>query len=67
MSKYAQISFQVDLNKPLLAMFSIKGRHYKVEYGGLYLLCICCERFEHHAKVYGEKKAFTMVDDGEEE
>lgn len=46
-------------------MFSIKGRHYKVEYEGLHLLCLSCGKFGHCAKVCGEKKAVTLVEDGE--
>ncbi|XP_058741845.1 uncharacterized protein LOC131614249 [Vicia villosa] len=45
--KYARLCVQVDLTKPLLAMFSIKGRHYKIEYEGLHLLCLRCGRFGH--------------------
>lgn len=29
--KYARSCIQVDMTRPLLEMFSIKGRHYKVE------------------------------------
>jgi hypothetical protein len=29
-------------------MFSIKGRHYKVEYEGLHLLCLNCGKFGHY-------------------
>lgn len=50
--KYAQLYIQVDLNKPLLTMFSIKGMHYKVECEGLHLLCLICGRFGHHAEVW---------------
>lgn len=39
---------QVDLTKPLLEMFAIKGRHYKIEYEGLHLLCLNCGRFGHY-------------------
>lgn len=41
---------QVDLSKPLMAMFSIKGRHCKVEYEGLHLLCLSCEKYGHYAE-----------------
>jgi hypothetical protein len=39
---------EVDLTKPLLAMFSIKDRSYKVEYEGLHTLCISCGQFGHY-------------------
>ncbi|XP_058753890.1 uncharacterized protein LOC131627080 [Vicia villosa] len=38
--KYARLCVQVNLSKSLLAMFAIKGRHYKIEYEGLHLLCL---------------------------
>lgn len=45
---YSRLCIQVDLTKPLLVIFSIKGRHYKVEYKGLHLLCPNCGRFWHY-------------------
>jgi hypothetical protein len=46
--KYARLCVEVDLTKPLLAMFSIKDRSYKVEYEGLHTLCISCGQFGHY-------------------
>ncbi|MCI03214.1 hypothetical protein A2U01_0024249, partial [Trifolium medium] len=46
--KHARLCVQVDLTKPLLAMFTIKGRKYKVEYEGLHLLCLTCGKFGHY-------------------
>lgn len=40
--------FEVNLSKPLLAMFSIKYMDYKIEYEGLQMLCLVCERFGHY-------------------
>jgi hypothetical protein len=37
--KYARLCVQVNLTKPLLAMFTIKGRKYNIEYEGLHMLC----------------------------
>lgn len=48
----------------ILVMFSIKGRHYKVEHEGLHILCLSCGRFGHHAEVCGEKKEILMVEEG---
>lgn len=45
---YARIYVEVNLTKPLLTMFSIKGRMYKIEYEGLHLLCLSCARFGHY-------------------
>jgi hypothetical protein len=46
--KYARLCVQVDLTKPLLAMFTIKGRKYNVEYEGLHMLCLTCDKFVHY-------------------
>lgn len=39
--------FRGILKKSLLAMFSIKGKHYKMEYEGYHPLCLFCGRFRH--------------------
>ncbi|MCH86877.1 hypothetical protein A2U01_0007737, partial [Trifolium medium] len=49
--KYARLCVEVDLSKPLLAMFELKGRHYKVEYEGLHLLCLKCGRYDHLSEI----------------
>lgn len=46
--KYARVCIQVDITKHLLAMFAIKGRHFKVEYEGLHLLCLNSGCFGHY-------------------
>jgi pentatricopeptide repeat protein len=48
--KYARLCVEVDLSQPLLAMFSIKDRTYKVEYEGLHLLCLGCGKFGHYVE-----------------
>lgn len=45
--KYSRLCIQVDLTKPLLAMFAIKGRHFKVEYEGLHLIFLHCGKYGH--------------------
>lgn len=45
--KYARLCVQVDLTKPLLTMFTIKGRHYKVEYEGSRMFFLRCGWFGH--------------------
>jgi hypothetical protein len=46
--KYARLCVQVNLTKPLLAAFTIKGRKYNVEYEGLHMLCLTCGKFGHY-------------------
>ncbi|XP_058780632.1 uncharacterized protein LOC131654593 [Vicia villosa] len=47
-SKYARICVEVDISKPLLAMFELKNKSYRVEFKGLHLLCITCGKFGHY-------------------
>lgn len=49
-ANYARLCIQVNLTKPILQMFSIMERHYKVKYEGLHLLCLTCGRFRHYTK-----------------
>jgi hypothetical protein len=53
--KYARLCVQVNLTKPLLAMFTIKDRKYNIEYEGLHLLCTTCGRFGHYKEGYPDK------------
>jgi NMD protein affecting ribosome stability and mRNA decay len=53
--KYARLCVEVDLTKPLLAMFMIKERKYNVEYEGLHILCKTCGRFGHYSEGCPEK------------
>lgn len=53
--KYARLCVEVDLTKPLLAMFSIKGRKCKLEYQGLHLLCVNYGRFGHYKDLCQDK------------
>jgi hypothetical protein len=46
--KYARLCVQVNLSQPLLAMFTIKGRKYNIEYEGLHMLCTICGRYGHY-------------------
>ncbi|CAI0554936.1 unnamed protein product [Linum tenue] len=48
--KYARVSIEVDLTKPLLSKFKIEGLTYYVEYEGLHRICTECGRYGH-AKV----------------
>lgn len=47
---YARLCVQISLSNMLLAMFSIKGKHYKIEYEGLHLLCLDSGRYGHYAE-----------------
>lgn len=53
--KYARLCVKVDLTKPLLAMFELNKRQYKIEYERLHLLCLTCGRFGHYMEGCFEK------------
>lgn len=55
--KYARLCIQVNLLKPFLSMFLIKGRHYKIEYERLHLLCLSCGQFGHSTSGCFDTKA----------
>jgi hypothetical protein len=64
--KYARVCVEVDLNKPLLAMFELKEEVYKVEYEGLHMLCRACGRFGHFVEGCPEKNKSGVSNNGNE-
>lgn len=58
---YARLCVEVNLFKPLLVMFSIKGRTYKVKYEWLHLLCLKCGKFGHY--VIGCREKPSTIED----
>lgn len=48
--KYARLCVEVDLTKPLIAMFELQARHYRIEYEGLHMLCLTCGQFGHYVE-----------------
>ncbi|PNX92703.1 hypothetical protein L195_g015844 [Trifolium pratense] len=63
--KYARLCVQVDLTKPLLAMFTIKGRKYNIEYEGLHMLCLTCGKFGHYKEGCPDKGRSNEAQQGE--
>lgn len=47
--KYTRMCVEVDITKPLLPKFKIKGRQKKIEYEGIHLICF-------HCGIYGHRK-----------
>ncbi|XP_058761315.1 uncharacterized protein LOC131634699 [Vicia villosa] len=67
--KYARICVEVDISKPLLAMFELKNKSYRVEFEGLHLRCITCGEFGHYKEGCPQKmnlvnNAVTSNDQG---
>lgn len=59
--KYARLCVEVDLTKPLLAMFELKRQTYTIEYEGLHLLCPACGCFGHYLEGCAEKGAAVVA------
>lgn len=62
--KYVRLCIQVDLTKPLLAMFAINGWNFKVEYEMIHLLCLNCSKYGHSVKGCESHKEFLPGKDG---
>lgn len=58
--KYARLCVQIIISNMLLAMFSVKGKHYKIKYEGLHLLCLAYGRYGHYAETCGTKTTNTL-------
>ncbi|CAI0405118.1 unnamed protein product [Linum tenue] len=43
--KYARVSVEVDLTKPLLSKYKIEGKEYFITYKGLFNVCFDCGRY----------------------
>lgn len=57
---------EVDLSKPLLPYYIIKGIEYIVEYEGLHSLCFSCGKFGHIFSNCSAKKETKNMDKLEE-
>ncbi|KAI5385122.1 hypothetical protein KIW84_071929 [Lathyrus oleraceus] len=73
--KYVRLCVQVDLTKPLLAMFAVTKSLYKIEYEGLHLLCLsygcfghfkegCVDQVDHISKDVVMGRNNVLVDGG---
>ncbi|CAI0431479.1 unnamed protein product [Linum tenue] len=47
---YARVCVQVDLTKPLLSQFRIKGSKYFIQYEGLEKICLNCGMYTEHTR-----------------
>ncbi|CAL1370229.1 unnamed protein product [Linum trigynum] len=45
--KFARVSVEVDLTKPLLSQYKIEGITYYIEYEGLFRICTECGKYGH--------------------
>lgn len=60
--KFARMCVEVDTSLPLLPVFIMEGREFKVEYEGLHTVCFHCGRYGHLVENCPEK----IIDDGGE-
>ena len=62
--KHARLCVEVDLTKPLLALFEINNRCYKIEYERLHFLCLTRCRFGHYMEGCLDKVVNTWYGKG---
>lgn len=51
-AKYARLSVEVDLSKPLIAKFRMRRRIWRLEYEGIHLVCFRCGKYGHKEEIY---------------
>ncbi|CAI0376389.1 unnamed protein product [Linum tenue] len=59
-SDYARVCVQVDLTKPLLSKFSIKGKRYFIQYEGLEKICLKCGTYTERGACYCSQTQVPM-------
>ncbi|CAL1359605.1 unnamed protein product [Linum trigynum] len=59
-SDYARVCVQVDLTKPLLSKFSIKGKRYFIQYEGLEKICLNCGTYAERGACYCSRTQAPM-------
>ena len=47
--QFTRISVEIDLTKPLLAKFWLKGRIWRIQYEGLHMICFQCGCWGHNS------------------
>ncbi|XP_074265329.1 uncharacterized protein LOC141587760 [Silene latifolia] len=48
--QFPRLSVEVDISKPLLSKFRLKGKVYYIQYEGLKMICFNCGRLGHSAE-----------------
>ncbi|XP_061343758.1 uncharacterized protein LOC133289776 [Gastrolobium bilobum] len=46
--RFARVCLDLDLSKPLIGEYKLEGKMKKIEYEGLYLICLHCGRYGHN-------------------
>lgn len=46
--QFTRISVEIDLSKPLISKFWLKGRIWRVQYEGIRLICFICRKLGHN-------------------
>lgn len=45
--RFARVCIEIDLEKPLVATYKMKGKYWKLQYEGLHELCFVCGKYGH--------------------
>lgn len=60
--KFTRLSVELDLTKPLLSKFWLKGKIWKVQYEGLMMICFHCGRIGHLGETCSSKLSMLVED-----
>ncbi|KAJ1424289.1 Zinc finger, CCHC-type [Sesbania bispinosa] len=60
-AKFARICTEVNIKKPLISIFELNGRRYRVEYEGLHLICFQCGCYGHR------KESCPLLEEGKKD
>lgn len=53
--KFARVCVEVDLNKPRMAGYQMRGEYYRLQYEGLQDLCLGCGKYGHRYNICQDK------------
>lgn len=45
--RFARVCVEIDLKKPLMSCYKMKGRFFRLQYEGLHDICFKCEKYGH--------------------
>ncbi|XP_061366452.1 uncharacterized protein LOC133309676 [Gastrolobium bilobum] len=64
--KFARICVELDLSKPLRGEYILEEEVFKVEYEGLYLICLQCGKYDHNTEKCPEMMKSVEVNNKQE-
>lgn len=56
--KFARVCVEVDLRKPLMSGYTLRGEFWRLQYEGLHEICFECGKYGHHSASCPMKEEF---------